>query len=1051
MSGNPPTMKNLIHSLLTLGVFALAAHAERPAWTHALRSLPEQPQPACLRGSDDPVHISIDVTGAWDLVLTSGDAGDGKGRDHSVWANAKLIDADGNETWVDSLPMPQKKVGFAQVSIGEHDTAHPVQIGDETYPRYIFAHAPSKLVIKLRQKFVRFEADVGIDQRTHQGAGSATFHASTNPADEPFNSQEASLAALLKQFPDNATEILIERDWHRQDELDLFSAKNDYQAAAKKTLELAQKTFDYLPKKTHKAELKQLEKDIRKGGNGETLWRTAHHLRRTLIFSHPDLNFEEILVNVNPPPTYSHNGDQHLGRHSRPGPGLTRLSNWKSGHPQADHFLADDLPEGATRNPDLHYDAEKVVFAFCDHTRTTDPTQRRYFLYEAALDGSWVKQITGTKDDPLETWSDRATAVIEDNDPCYLPDDDIVFISTRSQTFGRCHGRRYNPAWVLHRCQIDGSGIKQLSWGNENEYEPSILNDGRIIFSRWEYTNRHEMYFHMLWWCRPDGTAPTHYYGNDTIHPMQVLEAKAIPGTQKVVATAQGHHSYTTGTTILLDITKGENGEAPVTHLTPETPYSETHGWPEPHYSHPYPITEELYLVSRANHKVHHQGMVPPPNNRGIYLLDPIGGRELIYEHPDYAVVSPIAIRKYKRPPVIPSTLDPDAPMEGTIFLQNAYLTRNDPDGIIQPGMIKALRINALGVQPRAAKRRISMTVPNEIPKRIIGTVPVDKNGSAVFKVPACTSLQIQTLDENGMALLTEKSLFYLQPGESRSCIGCHEPEGSSPDSRSIAGLASQAPVSPTPPVGPHYAGGLSFTRTVQPVLDRYCIRCHGLNPNNPINLIHDGNTKGWPQSYQEIVKRGNHRVGDKRYMAEEDGARNISRPREYYAYDNRVAHMLLKNHSDCDLDPDSIQRVIDFLDVNAQYYGDLFPVKMEDRTLDPQKLATVRKFAKKLFGNTFKGQPERALINPVQVDESRLLMAPLPVAKGGWGQIKGYRGTDDPDYLRMIQLIQACIIHPAGENTCGWDPSLETGGGESWIIESRNQFKNASTSKGLE
>ena len=129
-------------------------------------------------------------------------------------------------------------------------------------------------------------------------------------------------------------------------------------------------------------------------------------------------------------------GDQHLGHHSRTGPGLTLLSDWKEA-PKVDVFLEGKLPSGSVRNPDLHFDAEKVVFAFCDHTRSG---QKRFFLYEAALDGSFVRQITGTSRDPFKTWGNRVTAFIEDNDPAYLPDGDIIFISTRGQSYGRCHG-----------------------------------------------------------------------------------------------------------------------------------------------------------------------------------------------------------------------------------------------------------------------------------------------------------------------------------------------------------------------------------------------------------------------------------------------------------------------------------------------------------------------------------------------------------------------------------------------------------------------------------
>ena len=793
----------------------------------------------------------------------------------------------------------------------------------------------------------------------------------------------------------------------------------------------------------------------------EEFYISVRHLRRKMILSHPALDFERILINRNPPTKYSHNGDQHLGRHSRVGKGLTILANWKTDKLTATPMLSEGkLPEGAVRNPDLHYDAEKVAFAFCDHTREG---QKRYFLHEAALDGSSVRQLTGTKRDKFNTWDNRATVIIEDNDPCYLPDDEIIFITTRCQSFGRCHGGRYNPAWTLHRCDKDGDNIKQLSFGNENEYEPSVLNDGRIVFTRWEYTNRHEMFFHMLWACRPDGTNVTHFFGNDMLHPMMMVEATAIPGTHRVVTTAQGHHSYNTGTTVILDTNIGENTEEAIEHITPETPYSESPGggWPNPHYSHPYPITDELMLVSRANHNVHKQGQLPPAADRAIYLIDPAGGREMIYEDPEVASFSPIAIRKRKRPPVMPTMLQPNASDYGTVFLQNAYLTRkeNDPEGIIKPGMIKAVRIIAIGVQPRARRSACSMFVPVEIPKRVIGTVPVDETGSAYFKVPARTSLQVQTLDENGMAILTEKSLFYLQPGENRSCVGCHEPEGSSPIVSAMAKLRRLRPVDLKPAAGPDYPGGLSFMRTVQPVLDRYCIKCHGLGEGKDpkgekVKLIHDGQT--WPQSFKALVAMGDHKVGLKSYMGGSQNHtvedRNISKPRRFFAFRNKVSHMLVKNHGKCNMDNDSYMRIIEWLDVNAQCYGDLFPNKLEERKIDAAGMTQLRAYAKELFGEKIARQPDRALINVAQIDESRILMAPLATKAGGWGQLPGYASRDDPKYKKTAALVNKCIIRSPTENLQGWQPTLQAGGGEKWVMESRaklvSSLKGSSGSK---
>jgi len=1025
----------------------------------AAKPKPLSPQDKAWKPVKSPVmkkgrkaHLmKADVTGQTVLSLVVGEATGGNRGDQAVWADAKLTTADGKEVWLDTLTPIQAVVGQGRFTARRRK----VTIGKTEYERHLSVHAPGVVTYKLdpARRYKTFEAYVGINVNTRKG-GTADFWLANKKVPAPRRaaapgdiSDHEIWAPLLADFPQNMAIIMAAKDWCRRDGIKIDAPTGDFEAKAKATLDHARKTLAYVAKSTPTGKLaaavKAIEAQLARGGDWRKGWLDAHRLRRVIILSHPAINFQNILVNVNPPTKYSHNGDQHLGRHSREGKGMGILSNWKTEAAKVDFFLKGKLPVGAIRNPSLHYDAKKVAFAFCDHTREG---QRRYFIWEANLDGTGVRQLTGTKRDTFGTWDGRATVIIEDNDPAYLPDDHLIFISTRCQTFGRCHGGRYNPAWTLHRCDPNGSNITQLSYGNENEYNPSVLNDGRIAFTRWEYTNRHEMLFHMLWWCRPDGTAPTHFYGNDTLHPMQVLECKAIPGTHKVVTTMQGHHSYTTGTTVIIDTNLGENGEEPLTHITPETPYSESHGngWPNPHYSHPWPINAELFLASRANHRVHKQGMTPPPANRGIYLVDPTG-RELIYEDPTMATVSPIGIRKRKRPPVLPPMTAPGAEPYGTIFLQNAYLTRNDPEGVIKPGMIKAVRVIALGVQPRARRSPCHMQVRVEIPKKVIGTVPVNADGSAVFKVPANVSLQMQTLDENGMAILTEKSLFYVQPGEMRSCVGCHEPVGMTPDASLFAKMARIKPMDLTPAAGPQYKGGLSFMRTVQPVLDRYCIGCHGLGgapadkraKADKINLVHDGKIS-WPRPYQELFTRGDHRVGDKGYMS---GELNISRPRRFYAYSNKVSHMLVKNHGKCNMDRDSRMRIIEWMDVNAQCYGDLFPNKLEERGIDAAALAQLRAYAKTVVGAKMAAQPDRALINVAQPDQSRILLAPLPAGAGGWGQVKGFASKSDPRYKKMAALVDTCIVRKPNENTNGWEPTWDMGGGESWVIEDRKKL----------
>ena len=232
----------------------------------------------------------------------------------------------------------------------------------------------------------------------------------------------------------------------------------------------------------------------------------------------------------------------------------------------------------------------------------------------------------------------------------------------------------------------------------------------------------------------------------------------------------------------------------------------------------------------------------------------------------------------------------------------------------------------------------------------------------------------------------------------------------------------------------------MSFMRTVQPVLDRYCIKCHGLDKTEKkVNLIHDGKLK-WPASARELILRGEHRLGELRFMS--DIKLNISRPRRFYAYRNKVSHMLLKNHGKCNMDKDSYMRIIEWFDLNAQILPDNFNNYLESRKIDTDALKQLRAYAAEVVGSKIANQPERALINVTQPDESRILMMPLAVSAGGWGQVTKWQSKDDPGYKKMAQLVDKCIIRRPDENTRGWKPTIEAGGSEKWVLEERKKFR---------
>jgi hypothetical protein len=271
-----------------------------------------------------------------------------------------------------------------------------------------------------------------------------------------------------------------------------------------------------------------------------------------------------------------------------------------------------------------------------------------------------------------------------------------------------------------------------------------------------------------------------------------------------------------------------------------------------------------------------------------------------------------------------------------------------------------------------------------------------------------------------------------LQPGEQASCVGCHEPRTSTPLSEPLPADAEVLKL--TPPAGPQYPGGLSFAKTVQPVLDRYCIECHGLKENaGKVNLLGtiDSTEQNVAGTYQRLLPSTAYTslTRDARLVkiAQYGQETWYSRPKDYFAHGGALAAMLLKGHEEVELDLESRQRIIDWLDLNAPLYGTYSWNKDEWRQPDPEGEKALREHVGRRFGDELAGQPFAALVNVALPDESRILKAPLAVEAGGWGQIErgAWKTTRDPDYQQMRGLVQAAIqplpYHDVA-GTCGRD-----------------------------
>ncbi len=503
------------------------------------------------------------------------------------------------------------------------------------------------------------------------------------------------------------------------------------------------------------------------------------------------------------------------------------------------------LPRGAFTTLALSYDARTAYFAFSEVRErpgeqkplTTGrgfpdarqvpeeysyfgPQRHSFHVFSLRLADSELRQLTEGRED--------------DFDPCPMPDGRLLFISTRRGGFGRCHQKwEPLPTYTLHRMEASGEKIETISWHETNEWQPSVLHDGRVIYSRWDYVDRSASHFHGLWLSNPDGTNPAILFGNYTEQINACYQPRAIPNSPKIVFIAGAHHAAVGGALVVLDpgrvkldAVSGEDRLEAVECVTPEVVFPEAPEWPDCYYHSPWPLSEDVFLVAYSDGPL--PGMGPGYRDdkpMGLYYLDRFGNRELLYRDEDISSAYPIPLTARPVPPVLAPATDPGLAEagEGEFVLANVQwglhpLPAERPIRELRVYQLFPKTTTHMGDQPKIGYAF------GETARGLLGTVPVEADGSAYFRAPARKPLYFQAVDAEGRAVHGMRSLTYLQPGERRGCVGCHEPRNSGPPPHNL--LAVQRPPSKIQP-GPDGSAPLSYPRLVQPVWDHYCVACH--------------------------------------------------------------------------------------------------------------------------------------------------------------------------------------------------------------------------------
>ncbi|MCL2346813.1 MAG: polysaccharide lyase family protein [Planctomycetaceae bacterium] len=647
-------------------------------------------------------------------------------------------------------------------------------------------------------------------------------------------------------------------------------------------------------------------------------------------------------------------------------------------------------PKGNVRDPQVHYDAEKVLFSYLPAGK------RHYNLFEINIDGTGLRQLT------FGDW--------DDIEPTYTAGGDIIFSSSRCKRWVQCAA---SPVATLHRCGPNGENIRPVSSNNDQDNTPWPLPNGQIIYMRWDYIDRSQMDYHHLWTMNPDGTRHQVYYGN--LNPgMVMLAAKPIPGSDKIVACFSPGHGLREhyGRIAVVDPRNGPDDPESAVMITGYNDFSD-----------PWAFSETAFMAASYSK---------------LQLIDGDGYVQTVYELPEelksqgFWIGEPRPVMRREREAIIADQVDLTQ-NTGRLILTDIYRGRRLKD--LPRGTIKDLLVLEplpAPVHYNGGMEMISLGGTFML-TRVIGTIPVTPEGSSYMELPAGRSFLFVARDENGDSVKRMHSFATVMPGETSMCIGCHESRLEAPSTELHASLLELAA---SPPSVPKPIDGVpdifDFPRDIQPILDRHCVTCHNNDrADGGINLSPD-----WGPIYQYSYDTLSlHRMfGDNRNRAKSD-----FEPYEIGTKASKLLRLVDSHHQGVELAPQEIKMLRYWIEAGANFAGtyaadysgvigynynfgytshdENWPetAAMSDaiqrRCAECHRADNHRKLPLRL--SDFDSNFSRLIVfNLSHPEQSRMLTGPLAKKAGGKGKCGRavFESTADPDYQAILAGINRAV-----------------------------------------
>ncbi len=690
------------------------------------------------------------------------------------------------------------------------------------------------------------------------------------------------------------------------------------------------------------AEIKALEADVLAGKLNEQTLVKYRALQKKVLLAHPAVDFDEMLFIRRPRGTKQGLFQNYQGNTAWLGDNNVTLRGYQNDIVRAPLCQEDGEAKVIKSSTAylgelcLDWDAEKLLMS------SGNEKEGPWRIYEMNVDGSNFG----------EAYKDENPAT-DYYDACYLPDGRIITTATAGYNGVPCvSGGDYVANIFL--INEDRSGMRRLTFDQDINWNPEVYPNGRVVYMRWEYTDSAHYFSRVIMTMNPDGTDQQEFYGSNSYWPNAIFYHQNIPGSStQFIGIVTGHHGVPRkGELVKFDVSKGRietqgavhkfpfRGK-PIENITKDQLVDDI----KPFFLHPRPLNDELVLVAMQDHG---------DANFKLVLVDIYDNVLTLWESKDMNYYEPIPLKARPRPAYRPDMVD-TSKNTCNVYMANVYRGQDTLKGVPK-GKVKKLRVFNYEYAPRHSGGHYAIGMEGPWDVRIIrGTVDVEPDGSCMFEFPANTPLSVQPLDENGHALQGMRSWLVGMPGETISCVGCHENQNAAAPSGMVTAASRKPPQQLKPWYGP--PRGWSFDREVQPVLDRKCVGCH----NSQVTAKNEIGQPIPDFSYRPNVWGGfsGSYIALHPYVRRNgpEGDYHVLTPLEFNITTSELYQLLKKGHKGVKLTAEEWDRLVTWVDLNVPYFG-----TWTERGADPAEIQQRRNYEKATSTLTF--DPEK-VINP--------------------------------------------------------------------------------------